>query len=408
MVARTVPEALRRGLTFWRRSIQARVVVSTVLLSAIVVAGVGWFLLRQVEQGLVDERVDAVLSEVGNENSQAESSLKAATETNAATQVSQLLQTINSSGQVRGFHVVLTGDDGGYTVRRDERAVPASLRSHFASLDRRGDAADASVDVHHVAAADVGRQPRGLARHRRRHGDPDPGGRQHAHGLLPVPARRRGADAGLGDPGPADRRRPAAGPDRGAHLVADPPDRHPDPARPAGRGAARGRSAAGAVAGDRRGRPRPPGDVVQPDGDQPAAPDPAAGGAQPGAATLRLRRVPRAPHAADDGPARRLGPPRGAQRLRPADRALGRAPPVRARPLRDAPGGPARDQQVRCGRGRPRPRRRQPHRCRTPGRRGHAVARRAARHPDRRPRARDRRAWPRPTYAGWSGSCATS
>jgi two-component system, OmpR family, sensor histidine kinase MtrB len=135
MVARTVPEALRRGLTFWRRSIQARVVVSTVLLSAIVVAGVGWFLLRQVEHGLVDERVDQVLNEVGNENSQAESSLKAATETNAGNQVSQLLQTINSSGQVRGFHVVLTGDDGGYTVRRDQRAVPASLRSHFASAD---------------------------------------------------------------------------------------------------------------------------------------------------------------------------------------------------------------------------------------------------------------------------------
>src|SRR3954471_4927614 len=125
MVARTVPEGLRRGLTFWRRSIQARVVVSTVLLSAVVVTAVGWFLLRQVEQGLVDERVDAVLSEVANENSQAESSLKAATETNAATQVQQLLQTINSSGQVRGFHVVLTGDDGGYTVQRDVRAVPA-------------------------------------------------------------------------------------------------------------------------------------------------------------------------------------------------------------------------------------------------------------------------------------------
>ena len=50
MVGSTVPEALRRGLTFWRRSIQARVVVSTVLLSAVVVTGVGWLLLRQVER----------------------------------------------------------------------------------------------------------------------------------------------------------------------------------------------------------------------------------------------------------------------------------------------------------------------------------------------------------------------
>src|SRR4051794_21676204 len=135
MVARTVPEGLRRGLTFWRRSIQARVVVSTVLLSAVVVTAVGWFLLRQVEQGLVDERVDSVLSEVGNENSQAEQSLKAATETNATNQVRELLNSIYTSGQARGFHVVLTGNGGGYTVRRDLEAVPASLKSHFDSGD---------------------------------------------------------------------------------------------------------------------------------------------------------------------------------------------------------------------------------------------------------------------------------
>ena len=61
---RSVPQALRRGLTFWRRSIQARVAVSTLLVSAIVVSAVGWFLLRQIEQGLVDHRVAAVLTEV--------------------------------------------------------------------------------------------------------------------------------------------------------------------------------------------------------------------------------------------------------------------------------------------------------------------------------------------------------
>ena len=35
-------------VTLWRRSIQARVVISTVLLSALVVSLVGWTLLRQV------------------------------------------------------------------------------------------------------------------------------------------------------------------------------------------------------------------------------------------------------------------------------------------------------------------------------------------------------------------------
>ena len=60
------------------------------------------------------------------------------------------------------------------------------------------------------------------------------------------------------------------------------------------------------------------GDVVQPDGDQPPAPDPAARGAEPGPATLRLRRVPRAAHAADHRAAGRVGAPRRERRLRPA------------------------------------------------------------------------------------------
>ena len=61
---RSLPEALRRGLTFWRRSIQARVVVSTVVLSAVVISGVGWLLLQQTQRGLLDHRVDNVLAEV--------------------------------------------------------------------------------------------------------------------------------------------------------------------------------------------------------------------------------------------------------------------------------------------------------------------------------------------------------
>src|SRR5215212_7045846 len=109
MVGRTVPEALRGGLTFWRRSIQARVVVSTVLLSAIVVTAVGWFLLRQVEQGLMERRVDTVLTEVANENDQAATRLEAVpgTDTNATEQATELFGPIALSGQIRGFTVVM-------------------------------------------------------------------------------------------------------------------------------------------------------------------------------------------------------------------------------------------------------------------------------------------------------------
>ncbi|MDQ4114527.1 MAG: hypothetical protein M3306_26050, partial [Actinomycetota bacterium] len=59
-----VPTGLRRALTFWRRSIQARVVVSTLVLSAIVICAVGWFLLQQTRDGLLRHRVDVVVGEV--------------------------------------------------------------------------------------------------------------------------------------------------------------------------------------------------------------------------------------------------------------------------------------------------------------------------------------------------------
>jgi two-component system sensor histidine kinase MtrB len=111
MTGRTVPEALRWALTFWRRSIQARVVVSTVLLSAVVVTAVGWFLLRQVERGLVDHRLQTVLVEVGNENNQSEQLLTAVpgTDTDASQQSRDLYLGLYSSAVARGFDVVMVG-----------------------------------------------------------------------------------------------------------------------------------------------------------------------------------------------------------------------------------------------------------------------------------------------------------
>ncbi len=143
MVARTVPAALRRGLTFWRRSIQARVVLSTVLLSAVVLTGVGWFLLRQVEQGLVHHRLDSVLAEVGNEDVQADNLLKAVpgTDTDADEQASSLFAALAQNGEARGFTVVMAGagqrdqplDQRGpkATTRQSVLSVPESLVHHF-------------------------------------------------------------------------------------------------------------------------------------------------------------------------------------------------------------------------------------------------------------------------------------
>ena len=83
-------------------------------------------------------------------------------------------------------------------------------------------------------------------------------------------------------------------------LAGDPPGGHPGALRPQGRRADRIGPARGADAGARRGRPRPAGRLLQPDGGQPAARDTAAGGDVQLAAALRLRRLPRAAHAVDD------------------------------------------------------------------------------------------------------------
>ncbi|MDN4174996.1 MtrAB system histidine kinase MtrB [Nocardioides sp. SOB77] len=136
---------VRRGLTFWRRSIQARVVASTLVLSAVVVSVVGWFLLQQTRDGLLENRVDAVVAEADNESAEALERLVAVpgTETDASTQASELAIPIIARGQTRGFDVVLGGPDssetglaaGGsvYTPGLDTSSVPRSLLDHFAA-----------------------------------------------------------------------------------------------------------------------------------------------------------------------------------------------------------------------------------------------------------------------------------
>ena len=144
MASRSLPAGLRRGLTFWRRSIQARVVASTVLLSAVVVSIVGWFLLTQTRDGLLDHRVSAVVAEANNETIEARSRLAAApgTEIDATSQSRALVEPIIQRGVTRGFSVVLTGPvgedgsriaDGGalFTPGLQTESVPGSLEAHF-------------------------------------------------------------------------------------------------------------------------------------------------------------------------------------------------------------------------------------------------------------------------------------
>lgn len=143
-----ISPALRRALTFWRRSIQARVVASTVVLSAVVVSGVGWLLLQQTREGLLDHRVEVVLGEVDAEVGVARDRLAAAsgTEVSATRQQRDLVDPIIDRGESRGYSVVLAGpegedpplrDGGGeYTSGLDLASVPEGLEEHFDGVNR--------------------------------------------------------------------------------------------------------------------------------------------------------------------------------------------------------------------------------------------------------------------------------
>ncbi|HEX5087975.1 MAG TPA: MtrAB system histidine kinase MtrB [Nocardioides sp.] len=141
---RRLPGAFRRGLTFWRRSILARVVASTVILTALVIAAVGWFLLQQTRDGLLDDRVAAVTREAADDVQEANSRLAFApgNDSNAALQRRDLNDVVIGRGSTRGYGVVVAGPvgsgariaDGGTesSADFDPSSVPVSLEQHFA------------------------------------------------------------------------------------------------------------------------------------------------------------------------------------------------------------------------------------------------------------------------------------
>jgi two-component system, OmpR family, sensor histidine kinase MtrB len=134
-------EVLKRALTFWRRSIQARVVASVVLLSALVIGVVGWFLVQQTRDGLLEQREDAAVSEAAQVTAEAADQLRGVppTETDVTQQLTELVEPIIELGETRDFAVVLSGPAGDsriedaaqYTPRLDKTSVPESMEDHF-------------------------------------------------------------------------------------------------------------------------------------------------------------------------------------------------------------------------------------------------------------------------------------
>ena len=145
-----IPYGVRRALTFWRRSIQARVVASTLIMSAIVVTAVGLFLLQQTRDGLLKHRVQAVVAEARVEAREADVRLAAApvTETNATRQQRDLVDPIRRRGDTRGFSVVLAGPEGDNSTLSEggaEHTDGLRLSSIPASMERRFNAVGADT-----------------------------------------------------------------------------------------------------------------------------------------------------------------------------------------------------------------------------------------------------------------------
>ena len=105
---------------------------STVLLTAVVIAAVGWLLLQQTRDGLLDQRVDAVTGEVADEVREAErtgSASASGQETDASVQRRDLTDLIIQRGQ----HPWLRRG-GGRPGRRGGRGSPTAAPSRAAGL----------------------------------------------------------------------------------------------------------------------------------------------------------------------------------------------------------------------------------------------------------------------------------
>ena len=109
------------------------------LLSAAVISVVGWFLLQQTRDGLLDHRVDAVVAEANDETEAARKLLSSApgTDSDAVSQQQALAATIIQRGETRGFSAVLFGPAvSGRPDRRRWRQLHAAASTPPASRRR--------------------------------------------------------------------------------------------------------------------------------------------------------------------------------------------------------------------------------------------------------------------------------
>ncbi len=130
---------MRSPARLWRRSLQFRVVASTLVLSTIVIGSTGWALVRNVADGLAEGRREVAVAEARAGFEAAQVQLDAAVETTSGAQSQTLAEMVDelttSSGETRPYDLVLEGPlaSGATSAVRssvafDDRTVPDALR----------------------------------------------------------------------------------------------------------------------------------------------------------------------------------------------------------------------------------------------------------------------------------------
>ena len=139
-ILRPAARLARRPAGVWRRSLHLRVVTGTLVLSALVTVFVGWILLRQVTDGVLQAKVAASVGEASAGFKSAQAAIDAAEPSGDPSELTtQLAQDIALRGASGGLYDVvldvLPAEGGSQTVARSTRAtvlpssVPADLRA---------------------------------------------------------------------------------------------------------------------------------------------------------------------------------------------------------------------------------------------------------------------------------------
>ncbi|MDX6238875.1 MAG: two-component system, OmpR family, sensor histidine kinase MtrB [Kribbellaceae bacterium] len=120
----------------WRRSIQARIVTGTLLMSTVVLILVGWVMMSQVTDGILESRRTSALQEVSAQLASLSSLLNSADPAGVDQQLPKVVNTATQSGL---YYMSLIPTDSSNSNAKfstgliDKNVIPAKLRSSVAS-----------------------------------------------------------------------------------------------------------------------------------------------------------------------------------------------------------------------------------------------------------------------------------